>query len=56
MTRAVEALGIEFLSATVDLPAGSVDAVVCHHVLEHVVDPPATLIDGGPVRAIGGRP
>ena len=35
--------GIEFLPDTMSMPTASIDAVLCHHALEHVPDPFATL-------------
>ena len=35
--------GIEFLSDVEQLPAGSVDVIGCHHVLEHTPNPGAVL-------------
>jgi SAM-dependent methyltransferase len=35
--------GIEFVADTRRLAAGAVDVVICHHVLEHVMEPAAVL-------------
>lgn len=37
--------GIKFIPASGALPAESIDALICHHVLEHVPDPPAMLAE-----------
>ncbi len=39
----VEQQGIEFVSETASLAAGTADVVICHHTLEHVPDPVAAL-------------
>ncbi|HEY3856099.1 MAG TPA: class I SAM-dependent methyltransferase [Verrucomicrobiae bacterium] len=36
-------LGIEFVTDTVSLSDDSADIVLCHHALEHVLNPPETL-------------
>jgi len=36
-------LGIEFITDIVDISDSAVDVVLCHHVLEHVLNPPETL-------------
>lgn len=37
--------GVEYLSSTENLPAGRVDVVICHHMLEHVANPPTVLAE-----------
>jgi SAM-dependent methyltransferase len=39
----IRAAGVEFVPDTKALPAGTVDAVLCHHALEHVAEPAAAL-------------
>src|SRR5690606_19445614 len=41
----VEKLGIEFVASPEDIPTGCADVVICHHVLEHVLTPPAVLAE-----------
>jgi len=36
-------LGIDFVADTQSLAENSIDTVICHHTLEHVLDPPAIL-------------
>jgi SAM-dependent methyltransferase len=47
--------GIEFLPNTTSLPPQSIDALICHHVLEHVPDPPAMLAECARLLRPAGR-
>jgi len=49
----LQELGIEFVGDPASLPGGSVDVVVCHHVLEHVLAPAEALREMG--RLLRGR-
>jgi SAM-dependent methyltransferase len=46
--------GVEFLLSSGSLQAGSIDVVICHHVLEHVVNPPAMLAEARRLLKDGG--
>ena len=39
----VEKQGIEFISDLASVPKTSIDVVLCHHTLEHLIDPSAAL-------------
>lgn len=39
----VQAMGIEFVSQSSQLPESSVDVAICHHALEHLLEPAAAL-------------
>ncbi len=41
----LEPLGIDFVADSALVPNGSVDVVLCHHVLEHIAQPLAALQD-----------
>jgi SAM-dependent methyltransferase len=43
LAPAVRARRIEFVSDLASIEDGAIDVVLCHHTLEHVVDPPAAL-------------
>ncbi len=51
----VEAAGIEFSESTRGFSDGAFDVVVCHHALEHVPDPLATLEEAHRLLRSGGR-
>ena len=40
-----ESRGIEFFPTNVSLPGGNFDVILCHHALEHVESPAATLTE-----------
>src|ERR1035441_1289198 len=39
----VRALGIEYMAETKSIADGTMDVALCHHTLEHVLEPPAVL-------------
>lgn len=51
----LEVLGVEFHPAPAALPDATADVVICHHALEHVLDPPAVLRELARVLKPGGR-
>jgi SAM-dependent methyltransferase len=51
----VESKGIRFISTEADIPFGSYDVVIAHHVLEHLTDPFPTLLKIGKWLRPGGR-
>lgn len=51
----VQRLGVEFIDDPRGLPAASVDVVLCHHTLEHVENPLATLQELKRLLRVGGR-
>jgi SAM-dependent methyltransferase len=51
----IRASGVEFLADTKCLPRGSVDAVICHHTLEHLPQPAAALEEMARVLRSGGK-
>jgi SAM-dependent methyltransferase len=55
LEEAVRNLGIEFINDTKTVPDGSIDVVLCHHTLEHVIDPPGVLAELRRLVAPGGK-
>jgi len=51
----LERMGIEFVPELAAVPASSVDVVLCHHALEHVLHPARTLMDLQRVLVPGGK-
>lgn len=51
----VRALGIEFVPATSRIGDGTLDAVVCHHALEHVISPSEALVEMRRMLRPGGK-
>ena len=51
----VRAHGIEFVNETGSIPGGSVDVVICHHTLEHVLNPADTLTEIHRLLRVGGK-
>ena len=51
----VQSRGIEFISETASVPAGTMDVVLCHHSLEHVLHPAQTLKDLHRILRPGGK-
>lgn len=47
--------GIEFISSPRQLAPASVDVTICHHTLEHVMDPPRVLSEIKTVLKPGGK-
>src|SRR5260221_10870041 len=47
--------GIEFLNETGSIPSGSIDVVICHHTLEHVLRPPEVLTEIHRLLRAGGK-
>lgn len=43
LESAVRAQGIEYVAETTTIADGTIDVVVCHHTLEHLLNPPAAL-------------
>ena len=52
---AVRGLGIEFVRDSAALPDTSVDVVICHHMLEHALNPAASLAEIRRILKPGGR-
>lgn len=51
----VRALGIEFVHASAELADASADVVICHHMLEHALNPAASLAEIRRVLKPGGK-
>ncbi|HEY3860528.1 MAG TPA: class I SAM-dependent methyltransferase [Verrucomicrobiae bacterium] len=51
----LRALGIEFVADTHALPDALADVVICHHTLEHVMNPPDALTEMRRLLKPGGR-
>jgi SAM-dependent methyltransferase len=51
----VKALGIELVPGTRELSTQSADAVICHHTLEHLLDPSAALTEMRRILKPGGK-
>jgi len=51
----VSALGIEFSANTTSVPAASVDVVICHQTLEHVLEPVPALREMARILKPNGR-
>jgi len=47
--------GIEFISETTSVPTGTIDVVLCHHSLEHVLHPAQTLKELHRILRPGGK-
>jgi SAM-dependent methyltransferase len=45
LAERVSELGIEFVTSTAALPSSIAEVVICHHTLEHLIDPAAALKD-----------
>lgn len=46
---------VEFLESASPVPNDSVDVVICHHVLEHVANPPSMLAEARRILKLGGK-
>lgn len=55
LAERVKSLGIEFVSAPSQLPAETADVVICHHTLEHLLEPAAALHEMARLLKPGGR-
>ncbi len=51
----IKSLGVEFHLSCAGISGGSVDVVICHHVLEHVADPPGMLREASRLLRQGGK-
>ena len=49
LAPSIRAEGVEFVADIKALPGASVDAVICHHALEHVLQPATALLEMGRV-------
>ncbi len=47
--------GIKFIADTDELADGSIDAIICHHVLEHTLDPAGVLLEIKRLLRNGGK-
>jgi SAM-dependent methyltransferase len=55
LAPSIRAGGVEFVPDTKAIPGVSVDVVVCHHALEHVMQPAAVLAEIGRLLRPGGK-
>jgi SAM-dependent methyltransferase len=55
LEASVRAQGIEYMADTKPIADATIDAVICHHTLEHVLDPPAVLREIHRLLAPAGR-
>lgn len=55
LESSVRGLGIEYVTETKSMADASVDVVLCHHTLEHVIDPPVVLREIFRLLAPGGK-
>ena len=55
LAPSIRAAGVEFVPDTKAIPAATVDAALCHHALEHVMQPAAALEEIGRLLRPGGK-
>jgi len=55
ISPSIRALGVEFVADTKAISNGSVDVVLCHHVLEHLTHPAAALEEMGRMLRAEGK-
>jgi SAM-dependent methyltransferase len=55
LEASVRALDIEYIAETKSLADGTMDVVLCHHTLEHVLDPAPALTEMRRLLAPGGK-
>jgi SAM-dependent methyltransferase len=51
----IRGAGVEFVPDTKAIPAATVDVAICHHALEHIMQPTAALEEIGRLLRPGGR-